>query len=114
MSFTPIQVGKRAKNFSNNEKVLLIELVADKLHIIENKKTDSNTGKLKREAWENIAVKFLSFGYDREAKCLSLAWQNLKRCTKKSYAESKKQTRGTGRRSFNVRLDPLHEKILCK
>jgi hypothetical protein len=42
---------ERSKNFLEEEKEYLLELVTDKKGIIENKKSDTISAKQKRETW---------------------------------------------------------------
>lgn len=49
---------KRAVNFSQTENRLLVDLVLEKKHIIENKQSDAVMWSNKKEAWHEIAMKF--------------------------------------------------------
>lgn len=49
---------KRAANFTPSEVRLLLNLAIMQKGIIENKKTDSETWKIKDQTWENIAIDF--------------------------------------------------------
>lgn len=51
---------KRSTNFTTEEISLLIKLAMNEKHILENKKTDSDTWKLKSETWEKIGSSFNS------------------------------------------------------
>ena len=51
---------RRADNWSECEKLTLIQLVCDKVHIIEDKKTDANSVKKKAAAWNKIYDKFVA------------------------------------------------------
>jgi hypothetical protein len=48
----------RAKNFTEEEKEMLIELVSSFKYIIENKKTDGVTSKQKDRAWASLTENF--------------------------------------------------------
>lgn len=63
---------KRSTNFTNNDKCVLINIVAKYKQVIENKKTDSVTAKEKGETWEKIALEFNSSGPScpRDTDCL--------------------------------------------
>ncbi|KAJ9598110.1 hypothetical protein L9F63_026787, partial [Diploptera punctata] len=43
---------KRAKNFTEAEKIMLMEITREFLTIIENRKTDTKTVKVKKDTWE--------------------------------------------------------------
>ena len=51
---------RRADNWSECEKLTLFQLVSDKVHIIEDKKTDANAVKKKAAAWNEIYDKFVA------------------------------------------------------
>jgi hypothetical protein len=53
---------KSHKNFSQEDKDLLLETVKKYALTIENKKTDSNSNKKKQQAWQEILSKFNSQG----------------------------------------------------
>lgn len=48
----------RSANFSNDEKILLLNLISNYKHIIENKKTDHVSSEEKNVAWNKIATEF--------------------------------------------------------
>ncbi|KYN50421.1 hypothetical protein ALC57_00058 [Trachymyrmex cornetzi] len=45
---------ERTKNFSESEKMLLIELIQERCKILENKTTNSISMKEKEDCWENL------------------------------------------------------------
>lgn len=49
---------KRASNFSKAEEAVLIKLVLEKKQILQNKKTDAITSRLKVLAWNELAQKY--------------------------------------------------------
>ncbi|KAL1488643.1 hypothetical protein ABEB36_014443 [Hypothenemus hampei] len=49
---------KRAPNFTSNEVGILITRVLKSAKIVEDKKTDSSTWKIKNVSWEKIAEDF--------------------------------------------------------
>lgn len=72
---------ERATNFIDSELSLLVDLVVRLKKIIENKKTDTVTAKMKNKALEELAKTFNSkslTGY-RNEKCLRLKYENLKK-----------------------------------
>lgn len=80
---------KRQQNFSNLEKIKLIELIERKKNIIENKKTDNVSFKDKDTCWKNITSEFNSNSISRHRDISSLknCWDNLKKKTRKYYAD---------------------------
>lgn len=73
-------VKPREKNFTSEENAFLLECVADLIGTVENKKTDSKTVRMKKEAWELIAEKFRenSDTGNRSAEQLYNCWRRLK------------------------------------
>ncbi|CAN7995694.1 unnamed protein product [Ixodes hexagonus] len=76
--------GKPKKFFSENEKILLAELVS-KYKLIENKGTNKATTEAKAAAWIALAVEFNStYGFTkRDEQQLKKCWDNLKTKWKK-------------------------------
>lgn len=94
---------QRNKNMSSQEKNILLDLVAEHFCIIENKKTDAVTQQDKLKQWQIIASSFNSMSgeQNRTAENLKLVWENLKKITRKSFADEKVQVlTGTGKGSY--------------
>lgn len=89
---------KRLPNFSNLEKIKLIELVEREKNILENKKTDNVSVKDKDTCWKNITKEFNSSSISghRNVVCLKNCWDNLKKKTRKYYAEMRNEVFKTG------------------
>lgn len=90
---------RRTLNFSSKEDNVLLALIKEKYASqIENKKTDSNANKSKAEAWIQLAKEFNSCCGDnyRDAKVLQNKYLNMKKRSKKRFAEEKKYLYGTG------------------
>lgn len=51
---------ERTKNFSESEKMLLVELIQERCKILENKTTNSISMKEKEDCWENLRLNFMS------------------------------------------------------
>ena len=49
---------KRAKNFTEAEKNLFMGIAKEFSHIIDNKKTDTKTVRVKKETWEVITNRY--------------------------------------------------------
>lgn len=62
----------RSSNFTPNEKVLLINIIARYKNVIENKKTDSVTTQEKMNVWAKITKEFnaSSTNCPRSIECL--------------------------------------------
>ncbi|KAL4708981.1 hypothetical protein ACJJTC_005842 [Scirpophaga incertulas] len=75
---------KRDPIFAASEKQTLIELVERHFDIVENKKTDSVSIKLKNEEWQKIATEFnaISSIHPRDWGVLKNCWENLKKRAK--------------------------------
>ena len=89
----------RSPNFLPAEKECLVKLVTKYKNVIENKETDAVNTKAKNNCWEKITNEFNSIHgrVNRDAKSLKSLWDNLKRGTRKHYAEVKKQVHQTGK-----------------
>ncbi|XP_065356220.1 myb/SANT-like DNA-binding domain-containing protein 4 [Calliphora vicina] len=95
---------KRTTNFSQADQSLLVELVAEKKHIIENTRTDGSTIAEKNEAWEYVMQRYnaLSSNGTRTTKELKDKYHNLKQTLRKKKAENKKNIIGTGGGPFLI------------
>lgn len=91
----------------------LIELIEREKNIIENKKTDYVSLKDKDACWKTIVQEFNSESISghRDVACLKNCWDNLKKKTRKHYAEIRKEVFKTGM-SYNVLLNILIKFIL--
>jgi len=92
------QSKKRLPNFSTDEKMNLIEIIENKQHIIESKRTDGVTIKEKEKCWLDISREFNSKCIQTNRNVISLksCWDNLKKRTRKHCAEIHKQVFATG------------------
>ncbi|RZB39753.1 Myb DNA-bind 5 domain containing protein [Asbolus verrucosus] len=83
---------QRAPNFSSDEKSLVLTLIYDKKHIIENKKTDGVTNNEKEQAWIIITDLFnaqSSAGIKRSVESMQKMYYNQKKQVRKEYANDK-------------------------
>lgn len=107
---------RRSANFTPNETVLLMSLIVDFKHIIENKKTDSICIQEKNRAWRKITVAFNSAcpeSRHRTMESLKKLYDNKKRETRKQKAEEKKDILLTGGGTPQVKVkDPAQDLIL--
>ncbi|KAG5861793.1 hypothetical protein JTB14_003484 [Gonioctena quinquepunctata] len=89
----------RSSKFSNNEKVMMINLVSKYKNIIENKKTNGVTNNEKIKAWENICQEFnaVSPGNTlRNKDVLKRFYENKRKESRKKVAETKMELKKTG------------------
>lgn len=74
------QPRKRAINFSEAEKIILIDLISRYKDVIENKKSNAVTPKDKEKCWKIIENTFNSTSSTaRNAEVLRSCWDNLKK-----------------------------------
>jgi len=90
---------KRAQNFSEAEKIMLINLVQEKKDVLENKRSDAVTSKNKDKCWKIIERLFNSRSSSeyRSSEVLKSCWENLKKKTRKFFADEKMQLYKTGK-----------------
>lgn len=88
----------RTPNFSNQEECTLVRLVKNYRDVIECKKTDSEANLQKKATWKQIASIFNASGAGtyRDENTLQRKYQNLKKSTKKKFAEEKRAITATG------------------
>ncbi|XP_036148800.1 myb/SANT-like DNA-binding domain-containing protein 3 isoform X1 [Monomorium pharaonis] len=108
-----IKKRERLPNFSNTEKLKVIELIEKYKNIIENKKTDNINLKEKEKCWLNISKEYNSSNNSvyRDVASLKSCWDNLKKKTRKHYAEIRNEVFKTGGGKMNINDDPIAERI---
>lgn len=89
-----IQTGekrKRARNFTEEEKSTLLDIIKSFSHIVENKKTDNTTVLEKKKAWEEILLKYncVASSGERTINQIIALYDELKRKARKNLAEDK-------------------------
>ncbi|CAG0883494.1 unnamed protein product [Darwinula stevensoni] len=88
---------KRALNFDSVERDALRQCVKAHEMILENKKTDTTSNKMKIAAWEDIVPKMKAItGKDRSSGQLKGLWERMKTEARKKVDQHKKQMRLTG------------------
>lgn len=89
---------KRSANFTSKEETILLSLVKKYKEILENKKTDSKINKNKLECWKQIETEFNNESGQifRDTLILRKKYDNLKKRTKKKFADEKCHALGTG------------------
>ncbi|XP_017775162.1 PREDICTED: uncharacterized protein LOC108561643 isoform X2 [Nicrophorus vespilloides] len=75
----------RTRNYSEREKCLLLALVKEFSHIIDNKATDASTVRLKNQTWLQITDKYNveADSGERRVDQLKTLYDNLKRKARK-------------------------------
>lgn len=93
------KIAERSKNFKDSEVTLLLDLVDKYKNVLECKKTDHMSLKDKEKIWVVIEEEFnkISRIFNRDAKTLKKKYENLKKISKKWFADEKKYVCGTGR-----------------
>lgn len=89
---------KRSTNFTASEETILMQLVKKYAKEIECAETDTNTNKTKNEAWSLIATEFNAQSLEnyRDLNVLRNKYNNLKKRSKKKFAEERKCLYSTG------------------
>lgn len=94
---TMAAIKKRATNFKGDEKRVLWTVLKGFYTIVENKKTDKITTKLKDQAWLEIANRYNAFGsgITRDTRQLRTFYDNWRRKVKKIFLEENTATMQT-------------------
>lgn len=105
---------ERGKNYTEQEKESLLEIIREYHHVIENKQTDGTTIKLKNDAWEVVTKQFNAMAQtgNRSSSQLRLLYDCMKKKAKKEKANEKVQVYKTGGGSANSQMDSISEKVL--
>lgn len=87
----------RQANFSPKEEEILLKIIEEKRHTIENKKTDAVTWEQKSKTWDEVGELFEALsGTKRPVKNLRDKYENMKKKIKKELANEKKEIFLTG------------------
>ncbi|XP_063222479.1 myb/SANT-like DNA-binding domain-containing protein 3 [Bacillus rossius redtenbacheri] len=99
--------------FSEKEKITLVDLVQERLGILECKRTDGVFCKRKEEAWQELASYFNSCcEVKRTAKQLKTCYENIKKRARKSTAVDKVEIKKTGGGGFVSKVTPLESRVI--
>lgn len=92
------EANKRASNFTIPEEDQLLCILKKYSGIIECKRSDAVMNSDKLEVWKKVENEFNSkiINEYRSVKCLKSKYENLKKQTKRKYADQKSYIRGTG------------------
>ncbi|KAI5750621.1 hypothetical protein M8J76_017148 [Diaphorina citri] len=105
---------ERGTNFNRKEKRVLLGLIREYYNIVENKKTDKISSKLKEDTWEEIARRHNASGTAasiRETKQLRTFYDNWRRRVRKTFEEASLQQTEGGPRTIPT-LDDTDFKFL--
>ncbi|XP_044746281.1 uncharacterized protein LOC123307874 [Coccinella septempunctata] len=104
--------GKRSRNFTEREKLLLVQIAKNFLDIIENKKIDSATVAAKKEAWLSITQTFNanSDTGHRTDKQLHALFDSLKKKARKNIYDC--EMNKSGGATFTLSATEVEEKIM--
>ncbi|KAK4880499.1 hypothetical protein RN001_008645 [Aquatica leii] len=88
----------RSENWLEEDKHLLLELVQERVRIIENKNTDTNTNNQKKTCWDSLLDSFNAMcnGKPRTVAQLKTQWSSLKLLAKKEVATERRELIKTG------------------
>ncbi|XP_055921870.1 uncharacterized protein LOC129952920 [Eupeodes corollae] len=87
----------RTPNWDSSDKILLRQLIEDKIQIIENKNVDTNTSRMKRDAWREITDSFNSLSATmRETSQIQAQWRGTKMKAKAEMSAFQRNLRATG------------------
>ncbi|KAI5644272.1 myb/SANT-like DNA-binding domain-containing protein [Phthorimaea operculella] len=90
--------GKK-KNFTTQEKHLLLQILKSYKNILENKKTDNATANIKKQCWREIADKYNTSAIISESATgdqLRRLWQNLKTRQRDAMTKERQHRLATG------------------
>lgn len=110
-----MSANKRSANFNFEEIAKLMELVKKYKNIIENKKSDQVFLGEKLATWKKIADEFNSSStlIYRDFKTLKSKYENIKKTSKKKFAEEKRQVYATGGGpSANIEFNEIDQTVV--
>lgn len=86
-----MESGKRSKNFTEREKMLLIEIAKEFVSVFDNKKTDGTSVEAKKQAWIDLTNKYNAISETgmRTEKQLHALYDNLKKKARKNMSDDK-------------------------
>lgn len=88
---------KRSPNFTAKEEMLLVSLAKTYACVLECKLSNTNANEEKAGCWLKIANEFNSVSETfRTSLVLRKKYENIKKRTKRKYADERKYIRGTG------------------
>ncbi|CAG5052112.1 unnamed protein product [Parnassius apollo] len=105
---------QRSENWLEEDKHLLMDLVRERVSVIENKNTDTNTNSKKLAAWADLLCSFNSMckGGTRTLSQIKSQWSIIKMTKKKIKSIERKNLRQTGGDSHPSR-NPENADDIC-
>ncbi|XP_075975408.1 uncharacterized protein LOC142976077 [Anticarsia gemmatalis] len=110
-----MEFGKRCKNFTEQDKMILMEVAREFVSIIDNKKTDGPSVDAKKRAWQALTNKYNAKSYTgfRTEKQLHALYDNLKKKARKNNSDDKTEKYKTGGDSFICKTTPDDEDAMA-
>ncbi|XP_055904461.1 STE20-like serine/threonine-protein kinase [Eupeodes corollae] len=103
----------RTPNWDSSDKILLRQLIEDKIEIIENKNVDTNTSRIKRDAWREITHSFNSLSATiRETSQIQAQWRGTKMKARAEMSAFPRNLRATGGGSFKRKINCKDSELL--
>ncbi|XP_068082981.1 uncharacterized protein [Anabrus simplex] len=106
---------KRAKNFTEQDKNILLDIVEQFISVIGNKRTDATSVKEKNTAWEEITKLYNANCQSgpRLPKQLHYLYDTLKRKARQHIADDKVEHYKTGGGTFTPKTDNIDERFIA-
>ena len=105
--------GKRGQNFSVAEKEMVMSLIEAYRAVLECKRSDTVTTRLKEETWGQLAEQYNALPHvaKRSAKQLRLWWENQKKRSRSRIADGKVKRVKTGGGPCDWTFDVWDERV---
>lgn len=117
MSFQNLTPNKRirGKNFTDNERDLVLEIIEKYKNIVENKKTDTESIRLKNAAWNEITQEFNSvLPTNRTPSQLKVFYENHKVKLKRELYEQGIKIEAEDIANKRMKLTETEEKLILR
>lgn len=84
-------------NWQNSERFYLVELIGDRIKVINNRRTDYKSNEAKKEGWLEISNLFAArFGEKWNLNQIKEQWKRLRLVAKKEYSHFRAESCKTG------------------
>eukprot|EP00057_Strongylocentrotus_purpuratus_P009944 XP_011664418.1 PREDICTED: uncharacterized protein LOC105438382 [Strongylocentrotus purpuratus] len=100
--------GPRSANWTADEKNCLLQLVSERVHIVESKRNDFETVSSKSSAWDDISEKFHA-RYVRQggAKSCLEQWKRMKQTAKTEWSHYRQAIMKTGGGQVEAKISQM-------
>ncbi|GBP13518.1 hypothetical protein EVAR_6872_1 [Eumeta japonica] len=99
---------KREENWSEQDKIFMVNLIQSKIQIIEDKQTDINNHKTKLLAWKQVSENFnMIASYPRAVDKMREQWKRIKQNAKKYIFAHQRAASPTGGGTNEKRVSEL-------